>query len=136
MDRFRLAVVDGFAGGGRYKCGAPGSPIIFIEELNRATRAINIHRAEQNLPLINIECLLILNDNEKPVVELLKQNVTPVLMESVQSNDHLTIRVEYLCTEFEKAYPEIKAFLQHYRIANVVFNLDQCGHSHVPRKRW
>ncbi|WP_121341357.1 three-Cys-motif partner protein TcmP, partial [Pseudomonas aeruginosa] len=79
-------------------------------------------------------CLLILNDNEKPVVELLKQNVTPVLMESVQSNDHLTIRVEYLCTEFEKAYPEIKAFLQHYRIANVVFNLDQCGHSHVAKE--
>lgn len=133
-DRFRLAVVDGFAGGGRYKCGAPGSPIIFIEELNRSTKAINIHRAEQNLPLINIECLLILNDNSKPVVELLKQNLTPVLMESIQSNDHLTIRVEYLNTEFEKAYPEIKALLQRYRIANVVFNLDQCGHSHVAKE--
>ena len=31
--RFRLAVVEGFAGGGRYACGAVGSPIIFIEEL-------------------------------------------------------------------------------------------------------
>jgi three-Cys-motif partner protein len=24
--RFRLAIIDGFAGGGRYGCGAPGCP--------------------------------------------------------------------------------------------------------------
>ena len=39
QSRFRLAIVDGFAGGGRYKCGSPGSPIIFIEELRFAAEA-------------------------------------------------------------------------------------------------
>jgi three-Cys-motif partner protein len=29
--KFRLAIVEGFAGGGRYKCGTAGSPLIFIE---------------------------------------------------------------------------------------------------------
>ena len=36
QERFRLAIVDGFAGGGRYQCGTAGSPLIFIEELRRA----------------------------------------------------------------------------------------------------
>ena len=36
QERFRLAIVDGFAGGGRYEDGTPGSPLIFIEELKRA----------------------------------------------------------------------------------------------------
>ena len=30
QSRFRLAVIDGFAGGGRYSCGTAGSPIIFL----------------------------------------------------------------------------------------------------------
>jgi three-Cys-motif partner protein len=37
QSRFRLAIVDGFAGGGRYAGGASGSPLIFIEELRVAT---------------------------------------------------------------------------------------------------
>lgn len=41
QERFRLAIVDGFAGGGRYQCGTAGSPLIFIEELKRAIEALN-----------------------------------------------------------------------------------------------
>lgn len=132
-ERFRLAVVDGFAGGGRYKCGSPGSPIIFIEELNNATRAINVHRAAQNLAPIHIECFLILNDYEQPVLELLKKHVAPVFMEHVASNDHLTVNIEYLNTTFEAAYPTIKGLLQKGKFRNVIFNLDQYGHSHVTK---
>lgn len=32
---FRLAIVDGFSGGGRYEDGSPGSPVIFGETLLR-----------------------------------------------------------------------------------------------------
>src|SRR5579871_3990527 len=32
QERFRLAVVEGFAGAGRYSCGTSGSPLIFVEE--------------------------------------------------------------------------------------------------------
>jgi len=132
-ERFRLAVVDGFAGGGRYKCGSSGSPIIFIEELNRATRAINVHRMVQNLAPIHIECFLILNDFEQPVLDLLKQHVAPVLIEQVEPNDYLTVNIEYLNTTFEYAYPKIKELLQRGKFRNVIFNLDQYGHSHVTR---
>ena len=33
QSKFRVAIVEGFAGGGHYASGDPGSPIIFIEEL-------------------------------------------------------------------------------------------------------
>jgi hypothetical protein len=36
----RFAIVDGFAGGGRYQCGTLGSPLIFIEQLKRAIEAL------------------------------------------------------------------------------------------------
>ena len=70
--RFRLAVIDGFAGGGRYSCGTAGSPIIFLEELKNATESINIQRAAQGLGAIELECLLILNDADRDVVEILR----------------------------------------------------------------
>ena len=51
QERFRLAVIDGFAGGGRYSCGTAGSPIIFIEELRHAIDAVNAYRtAPQDFP--------------------------------------------------------------------------------------
>lgn len=57
QQRFRLAVVEGFAGGGRYSCGAAGSPIIFLEELQAATEAFNLKRAAEGFPpLISNAC--------------------------------------------------------------------------------
>ena len=75
---FRLAIVDGFAGGGRYQCGTPGSPLIFIEELKRAVEAVNSHRAVQGLGAIEVECLLIFNDGSRDAIELLKTHVGPM----------------------------------------------------------
>lgn len=77
QERFRLAIVDGFAGGGRYQCGTPGSPLIFIEELKRATEAVNTHRAVQGLGAIEVECLLVFNDASRDAIELLKTHVAP-----------------------------------------------------------
>jgi len=79
--KFRLAVIDGFSGGGRYQCGSAGSPVIFIEVLKSALSFININRAVQGLGLISLECLLILNDADKDVTELLKENLAPLLAE-------------------------------------------------------
>ncbi len=80
-ERFRLAVIDGFAGGGRYACGTPGSPLIFIEELKHAIEAVNIQRAANGMGLIAIECLLVLNDDSRDALEVLKTNVSPLLAE-------------------------------------------------------
>ena len=134
QSRFRLAVIDGFAGGGRYRCGTGGSPIIFMEGLKQATELINLKRGAQGLGKIEIECLLVLNDVDRDVVEILKSNVAPLHGEIKESVPNLHLRVEYLNQEFENAYRVIKRFLSEGRYRNVLFNLDQCGHRHVKRR--
>lgn len=129
--RFRLAIVDGFSGAGRYECGSAGSPIIFVEELSRAILDINLYRMSENLPLLEIECCLILNDADKNVIEILKGHLNPILLEHTISNRFLTIKPFYLSNFFESIYPEIKAQIKAEKFTNIIFNLDQCGHSHV-----
>jgi three-Cys-motif partner protein len=131
QNRFRFAIVDGFAGGGRYKCGAPGSPLIFIEELRATLEAVNLHRVEQGFDPIEVECLLIFNDGNRDAIELLKTNVAPLEAAVKADVAKLHLQVEYLNDTFERAYPVIQQLLAAGQYANVVFNLDQCGHSHV-----
>ncbi len=132
--RFRLAIVDGFAGGGRYRCGAPGSPLIFIEELMRAITAVNVLREANGFGPVEIECLLVFNDFSEDAIELLKTNAAPLLHQAAETSRHLHLHVEYLSLPFERAYPRMKDLLEVGRYRNVVFNLDQCGHSHVERR--
>jgi len=133
QERFRLAIVDGFAGGGRYQCGTSGSPLIFIEELKRAVEAVNTQRTVQGLGAIEVECLLIFNDASRDAIALLKTHVAPMQVEIAQACPKLHLRVEYLNEFFEAAYPKIKDFLEQGRYRSVLFNLDQCGRSHVER---
>lgn len=133
QERFRLAIVDGFAGGGRYQCGTAGSPLIFIEELKRAVEAVNTQRAAQGLGTIEIECLLIFNDASRDAIELLKTHIAPMRVDIEATCRQLHLRVEYLNEFFEVAYPKIKGFLEQGRYRSVLFNLDQRGHSHVER---
>lgn len=131
QSRFRLAVIDGFAGGGRYSCGIGGSPIIFMEVLKNATEFINLKRRTRGLGKIEVECLLVFNDENSNVVELLKRNIAPLHGEINESVPNLHLYVKYLDQKFENAYPPVKRFLSEGRYRNVLFNLDQCGHSHV-----
>jgi hypothetical protein len=41
---FRLAIVDGFCGGGRYAGGEPGSPVVFVEEVIKTAQEITLKR--------------------------------------------------------------------------------------------
>lgn len=132
-ERFRLAIVDGFAGGGRYRCGTAGSPIIFIEELKRAVDAVNIHRASQGLKAVEVECFLILNDANVDAIELLGKHVAPLQEDIKNGCQKLHLRIEYMNDLFEIAYPKIKNILKTGRYKSVLFNLDQCGDSHVDR---
>lgn len=129
--KFRLAVVDGFSGAGRYQCGAAGSPVIFVEELSRAIADINLKRAIAKMPLVEIECSLILNDAERNVIELLKETLTPILLQSDLTNSRLKIKTHYYCDQFERIYPTIKTLIRSERHKSIIFNLDQCGHSQV-----
>jgi len=130
-EKFRLAVVDGFAGGGLYKCGAYGSPILFIDTLVKATNEINARRAAQSMKPIEIECLLILNDRERDVFELLQKNVSPHKAGAPTAAPNLHLVVEFYNEAFETLYPVVKARIKRANCSNVIFNLDQCGYTHV-----
>ncbi|MDX3972383.1 MAG: three-Cys-motif partner protein TcmP [Bradyrhizobium sp.] len=129
--RFRFAIVDGFAGAGKYQCGSSGSPLIFIEVLREAIEAFNVRRLAGGMSQLDIECLLLLNDYDENAIELLKGNVAPLIAEAKQNATRLHLRVEYYSHPFEVAYPSMKQVLQQGRYHNVIFNLDQCGHSRV-----
>ncbi len=130
-ERFRMAVIDGFTGAGLYEDGSFCSPIIFIQTLLRTLNEINLYRASQGFKPINIDCLLIFNDKSKAVIEQLKQNFAPHLIKAEQEAKELSLTVEYHSSPFEKLYPEIKQRLLKTKTHNVLFNLDQCGYSHV-----
>ncbi len=134
QSRFRLAVVDGFAGAGRYACGSGGSPIIFIEELRAASSALNLQRAAAGMAPLEIECVLVLNDADPTAIELLKQNCAPLLAQIKEECPKLHLQPLYLTDTFEASYPQIKARIEQGRYRNVLFNLDQCGHSKVERE--
>ena len=131
QSKFRLAVVDGFAGGGRYACGSAGSPIIFIEELIRAVDEMNVRRAANGMATLDVEALLVCNDLDRDAVELLKQNTAPLEAQIKTSCPRLHLRIEFMNDRFEAAYPQIKSLLQQGSYPNVLFNLDQCGHTRV-----
>lgn len=125
--RFRLAIVDGFAGGGRYVCGAPGSPIIFLEELQKALDAVNLQRAASGFGgAVEIECLLVLNDHNSDALQVLRDNLAPVLAGLAETCPRLHLEVQYSNSAFEAAVPGIRNLLAAGRYRNVVFNLDQC----------
>lgn len=129
--RFRIAIVDGFAGAGRYGDGSPGSPLIFVEELRRASEAINLKRSIDGLGPVEISCLLLLNDLDPKAVEMLRAAIQPLLAGVTAEVPLLTIETRFFNEAFEDAYPEIRDILLKGRLRNVLFNLDQCGHSHV-----
>lgn len=124
----KLAIMDGFAGGGRYACGSPGSPIIFIEGLQSAIDAVNMERAGQSLPLLDVAVLLHLNDADPQVVALLQENVAP-LLGALGGHPHIKLDVSFSAETFERAVPHFLARAAGVR--NLLFNVDQCGHSQV-----
>lgn len=133
QSRFRIAVVDGFAGAGRYQAGEPGSPIILVETLVKLTSELNVTRAADGMAALAIECYLVLNDANPQTVGLLRQNMAPVLAKAA-TVPNLQIRCEFLQEEFETCYPKIRSAIQGQGFRNVLFNLDQCGHSLVSRR--
>lgn len=131
QSKFRLAIVDGFSGAGRYACGNAGSPIIFIEELRATLTEMNLRRAAADLGKIEIQCLLIFNDTEVGALKALKLNCAPLFASIKDEISDLHLEARYLNNEFEVSYPEIKTLIAQGRFRNVLLNLDQCGHSQV-----
>jgi three-Cys-motif partner protein len=133
QERFRLAVVDGFAGAGRYACGSSGSPLIIIEELRNALSAVNLQRASQGLGTVEIDCLLVFNDASRDAIEFLKGHCEPLVAEIKMNTLKLHLSVHYMTGAFESSYPAIKHLVTSSRYRSVIYNLDQCGHSKVDK---
>jgi len=131
---FRLAICDGFSGGGRYNCGGMGSPLIFIEVLQNVLKEINLNRLLASSPKqLRIECLLLLNDADKEAVNILEENIVP-LQTFIQKNEpNLYLQIKYSNQQFEDYFMQSKLFLERGNFQNVLFNLDPYGHSHVKR---
>lgn len=129
--RFRIAIVDGFAGGGRYNCGASGSPLIFVEELEATLAAINTSRAVQGLGAIEIEALLVFNDASPDVVDLLRSHCEPRVAAIKDTSSKLHIRTQYFSAPFEEVYQAMKGVVVGGRYRSVIYNLDQYGHADV-----
>jgi three-Cys-motif partner protein len=128
---FRFAVVDGFAGGGRYLDGSPGSPIVILEAIREGAERINLWRAQQGMQPVRISCELVLNDDDPDAFECLKSEVAPVLGAIREEVPEVTINVQIFDRQWEKLFPEIMSSLTGKNIRNVIFNLDQYGHSTV-----
>ena len=133
QSRFRLAVVDGFAGAGRYSKGEAGSPIVLIETLRNVATTLSLKRAIDGMAPLTIDCNLILNDADPTVAGLLRENIAPLLAATRAEVPNLHIRCDVRSHEFEAAFPKIKEELLSGGFRNVLFNLDQCGHKLVSR---
>jgi len=131
QEKFRLAVIDGFAGAGVYKCGAFGSPLIILETLNSTVNKINVSRAVNGMRPIQIECFLALNDANPAAFQKLKDNSTALFTKIKEENTHLHIQINFFQEKFEMLYPQLKKMIQNGRYPNVLFNLDQYGYSAV-----
>jgi len=131
QEKFRLVIVDGFSGAGLYGCGSYGSPLIFVDVLQNTLKLINVNRLAQGMHSIQLECLLILNDFDKLAIEKLRKNIAPLLAGAKENDSNLRLEVEYHNKRFDDIYPQIKSRLESAKCSNVLFNLDQCGHSKV-----
>lgn len=129
--KFRLAIADVFAGGGRYKCGSPGSPLVIIEELRAAVEGFNLKRKTEGMASLDIECFLVLNDSDPETIEILKSNVVPVVASARSEVPQLHLQVVFFDRTFEELYPDVKTLFEQGNYRNVIFNLDQYGYSDV-----
>ena len=128
---FRLAIIEGFSGGGKYKDGSHGSPIIFVNTLLKTVAEINEIRLTQGMPKVSVHCLMILNDSSRDAIELLRENIAPYLAKSKDDNSNVNLEVELSCEKFEDRIDYFINNLKTKKIRNVIYTLDQCGYRHV-----
>lgn len=131
QERFRLAIIDAFAGAGKYSDGSYGSPLIFIDELKKTLIEINLSRTINGSKPIEIECLLVFNDIDREAVLLLKENAAALIADIKENCLQLHINVLYLNSSFGQIYQDLKTMLHRGRYRNVMFNLDQYSYADV-----
>ena len=129
MDRLRLTLVDGFAGGGLYqheltKQTVPGSPLIFLEATLEAEHNINKNRKKQFL--LNADYFFV--EKEQSSLDFLKYT-----LEERGFKSQLSSKIQLVNGEFaEKSDSIINSIRQKSRKGRSIFLLDQYGYKDVP----
>jgi len=132
MSKLRMAIVDGFCGGGRYACGAFGSPLLFIETTREVVEEINIKRAVEGINTrLHLELFLILNDKKEDAFEAVKYHCEPYVAHINENVSDINLTVDYRNFSFEDEFQNIFTDLQEGSYKNVLFNLDQYGYKGV-----
>ena len=130
---FNLAIVDAFAGGGHYADGSPGSPVIFAKTLLDTVANINLKRAEKNMPKVEINCLMILNDSDPDAYRKLIEAVAPHEAAAREADSNVILLCKFYHGKFEALVDKFCTLIKSERYRNVIYNLDQCGHGQVDR---
>jgi three-Cys-motif partner protein len=126
QDRFRLTLVDGFAGGGLYEGGKFGSPFVLLQAVQVAEAKLNEHRTKR----IFIDCHFYFVESAAPAAECLEHQLKQSVYAPQVGKSIFLIR-----DKFESAQERIVAeSRQRFSRggSRVIFFLDQCGYSDAP----
>ncbi len=126
FDRYRINIVDGFAGGGIYRRPIsgelyPGSPIQLLQTLEEMQNEI---QARQRKPFL-LDYKLYLVEEEPAAVQSLRQSLAHFGYDGLRDN-----RVFLHEGRFERWLPSILNAV--HRRGQTIFILDQYGYSDVP----
>jgi len=126
QDQFRLTLVDGFSGGGRYEGGKLGSPFVMLQAVQVAEARLNQDR-KKPFPIV---CHFYFVENDASAAECLEYQLRQSEYAPRLGNSIFLIR-----DSFEKAQERIVAeSRQRFPRggSRVIFFLDQCGYSDAP----
>lgn len=81
---------------------------------------------------VRISCELILNDEDEEAIECLRSAVAPVLGGLREEVPEVSVEARYFNLKWDELFPQVVGALTSANFRNVIFNLDQYGHSTVP----
>ena len=99
---FRIATVDGFAWWD-FKDGTFGSPLIFLQELEKFSKENNIWRRDQGLPELSIECMFIVNEIDPYANKSLDNQLGIWEATNTASKENLNVKMLRLQEKFIQA---------------------------------
>ncbi len=127
----KLAIIDGFCGGGLYNNNGKahfGTPIIIINALKKAIVEIIEDRIINNIKAeISVDCEIFYIDKDKRAIDALKTIAAPYLVKDDLLP--LTIKPHFIQGTFLNKYSEVLAKVKKLKS---LFIIDPCGYSEAP----
>ena len=83
------------------------------------------------MPKLKVDCLLILNDKCRGVIDLLRENMAPWEAMSKEEGSSVNLKTQYHSDKFENLVDNFIKEIKGKRYANTIYNLDQYGSSGI-----